>query len=54
MRSPYISGMAEFLSSLSRRARGFLPRKWRSDAPMVPVVRLSGAIGMASPFSRSM
>ncbi len=54
MRSPYISGMAEFLSSLSRRARGFLPRKWRSDAPVVPVVRLSGAIGMASPFSRSM
>ena len=54
MGTPYILGMVEFLSSLSRRARGFLPRKWRSDAPVVPVVRLSGPIGMTSPFSRSM
>ncbi|MEP9352161.1 S49 family peptidase [Xanthobacter sp. KR7-65] len=46
--------MAEFLSSLSRRARGILPKKWRSEAPLVPVVRLAGPIGMTTPFARSL
>ncbi|MFG1372532.1 S49 family peptidase [Xanthobacter oligotrophicus] len=44
-----------FLSSLSRRVSGILPRKWRRDLPVVPVVRLSGAIGMqTTPFARSL
>ncbi|MFG1383010.1 S49 family peptidase [Xanthobacter versatilis] len=44
-----------FLSSLSRRFSGILPRKWRRDLPVVPVVRLSGAIGMqTTPFARSL
>ncbi|MDI4657299.1 S49 family peptidase [Xanthobacter autotrophicus] len=44
-----------FLSSLSRRVSGILPKKWRRDLPVVPVVRLSGAIGMATtPFARSL
>ncbi|QRG04724.1 S49 family peptidase [Xanthobacter dioxanivorans] len=42
------------LSSLSRRARGILPKKWRRDLPVVPVVRLSGPIGMSTPFSQSL
>lgn len=43
-----------FLSSLSRRFRGILPRKWRKDLPVVPVVRLSGPIGLSTPFSHSL
>ncbi|MFS8037616.1 S49 family peptidase [Xanthobacter sp. AM11] len=43
-----------FLSSVSRRLRGILPRRWRRDLPVVPVVRLAGPIGMGSPFSRSL
>lgn len=41
-------------SSLLRRARDLLPKSWRGDLPVVPVVRLSGAIGMSSPFSQSL
>lgn len=37
-----------------RRARDLLPKSLRSDLPVVPVVRLSGAIGMNSPFSQSL
>ena len=44
-----------FLSSLSRRVSGILPKTWRRDLPVVPVVRLSGAIGMqTTPFARSL
>lgn len=47
--------MAELISSLTRRARGLLPKQWRGDAPLVPVVRLSGPIGMTTtPFGRSL
>ncbi|MFG1429958.1 S49 family peptidase [Xanthobacter sp. V2C-8] len=46
--------MADALSFLPRRVRALLPKRWRKDAPVVPVVRLSGAIGMASPFSASL
>lgn len=46
--------MADPLSFLPRRLRALLPKPWRSDAPVVPVVRLSGAIGMSSPFSSSL
>ena len=44
-----------FLSSLSRRVSGILPKTWRRDLPVVPVVRLSGAIGMqTTPLARSL
>lgn len=46
--------MADPLSFLPRRLRAFLPKSWRKDAPLVPVVRLSGAIGMSTPFSASL
>lgn len=51
----YISTMSDsFLTSLSRRLRGILPKRWRRDLPVVPVVRLSGPIGVGGPFSRSL
>ncbi|MFG1347633.1 S49 family peptidase [Xanthobacter autotrophicus DSM 431] len=43
-----------FLSFVSRRFRGILPRKWRKDLTVVPVVRLAGPIGMSTPFSQSL
>jgi len=46
--------MADPLSFLPRRLRTLLPKRWRGDAPLIPVVRLSGAIGMNSPFSQSL
>jgi serine protease SohB len=30
--------------------RSLLPRRWRSDVPVVPVVRLTGIIGFSSPL----
>ncbi|SHL48498.1 S49 family peptidase [Roseibium suaedae] len=30
--------------------RGLLPKKFRSEGPVIPVVRLQGAIGMATPL----
>lgn len=41
---------SSFLSDLRRRLDPFLPAKLRGGTPVVPVVRLNGAIGMASPF----
>ncbi|MEW6256567.1 MAG: S49 family peptidase [Pseudomonadota bacterium] len=38
------------LTSLKRGLDRILPAKWRSDIPVVPVVRLSGAIGMGGPL----
>ena len=47
--------MADDLSfSPLRWARGLLPKRWRRDLPVVPVVRLSGAIGVNSPFTQSL
>ncbi|MFG1392953.1 S49 family peptidase [Xanthobacter agilis] len=46
--------MADALSFLPRRVRALLPKRWRKDAPVVPVVRLSGTIGMSAPFSASL
>ncbi|MFG1477734.1 S49 family peptidase [Xanthobacter sp. V4C-4] len=46
--------MADPLSFLPRRLRALLPKGWRGDAVVVPVVRLSGAIGMSAPFSPSL
>jgi signal peptide peptidase SppA len=46
--------MAEHIRQMTARAsaaiRPYLPRRMRSDLPVVPVVRLSGVIGLSSPF----
>ncbi|MFK8253539.1 S49 family peptidase [Ancylobacter terrae] len=44
--------MAErtFLDSLRRRLAPILPKRLRADVAIVPVVRLTGAIGMPSPL----
>lgn len=42
--------IAPFFAEFRRRLDPVLPAAWRGDTPVVPVVRLSGAIGMASPF----
>lgn len=42
------------LTSLKRGLDRFLPATWRSDVPVVPVVRLSGVIGMSTPFRPSL
>ena len=46
--------MSERLSKLLAGARGWLrpliPRRFRSDVPLVPVVRLSGVIGFSTPL----
>lgn len=39
------------LSRFARAAGSLMPASWRRDVPVVPVVRLSGAIGMATPFN---
>ena len=39
------------LSRLARTAGALMPASWRRDIPVVPVVRLSGAIGMSTPFN---
>lgn len=42
---------SSFLADLRRRLDPLLPARMRADAAIVPVVRLSGAIGMARPFN---
>ncbi|MCC7347570.1 MAG: S49 family peptidase [Variibacter sp.] len=44
--------MAEtsLLSQAAETLRGFLPRRFRSDIPVVPVVRLTGSIGFTTPL----
>jgi signal peptide peptidase SppA len=46
--------MAEHFRQMTARAsaaiRPYLPKRMRSDLPVVPVVRLSGVIGLASPL----
>ena len=46
--------MTEHLHQLRARAgslvRPLLPKRWRADAPVVPVVRLSGVIGFSTPL----
>lgn len=46
--------MAEHFRQLTARAvatiRTYLPRRWRSDLPVVPVVRLTGVIGFSTPL----
>lgn len=55
MNSPELTGIStlmpdDALSSLKRGLDRILPAKWRSDVPVVPVVRLSGTIGMGGPL----
>lgn len=49
---PYLTGMADRspLAVLSDALRSLLPARYRRRDPVVPVVRLSGAIGAAVPF----
>ena len=44
----------DLLTSLKRGASRLLPPAWRSDDPVVPVVRLSGTIGMSAPLRPSL
>lgn len=44
----------DLFSFLPRPARALLPKSWRGDMPVVPVVRLSGAIGVNAPFTQSL
>jgi serine protease SohB len=58
-REAYLVGMTEagvmgYSQSFATRARQalrpFIPRRFRSDIPVVPVVRLSGVIGFSTPL----
>lgn len=42
---------APFLAEFRRRLDSVLPQRMRTDAAIVPVVRLHGAIGMSRPFN---
>ncbi len=44
----------DLLSPVTRALGGILPKSWRRDLPVVPVVRLSGPIGMTMPFTQTM
>lgn len=43
-------GVAGFARHLIQRSRRLLPARMRGDAPVVPVVRLSGVIGAVTPL----
>jgi signal peptide peptidase SppA len=40
--------------TILQRLAGFLPRRWRRDAALITVVRLSGVIGFSTPLSPGM
>ena len=42
--------MAEFLDKMLSVLRPVLPRRFRADIPVVPVVRLTGVIGFSTPL----
>ena len=42
--------MSEVLDNTLAVLRRFLPRRFRSDIPVVPVVRLTGIIGFSTPL----
>ena len=42
--------MTQSRNGISDRVTGFLPQKWFRRAPVVPVVRLSGLIGVSTPL----
>ncbi len=45
-----IQPMQNFLTPVVDFLRGLIPARFRGDIPVVPVLRLSGAIGMATPL----
>jgi len=44
----------DLIQTTKSRLRNLLPQSWRRDLTLVPVVRLSGAIGMNSPLRPSL
>ncbi len=40
----------DLLSQIGDGLKSLIPRQWRSDVPLVPVVRLSGIIGFSTPL----
>src|ERR1700681_727884 len=46
--------MAEHIRQVAARAvaavRPYMPKRWRGDLPVVPVVRLTGVIGFSTPL----
>ena len=46
--------MADLFRDLPARAvaacRPLLPRRWRTDVPVVPIIRLTGVIGISTPL----
>jgi serine protease SohB len=43
-------GVREGWMRVQKTLREFLPQRWRRDRPVVPVVRLTGVIGLSSPL----
>jgi serine protease SohB len=48
--SPPVQPAPRFFERLARRLGPLLPARFRADIPVVPVVRLSGVIGVSSPL----
>ncbi len=42
------------MSSVTEMLQNLIPKRWRKDVPVVPVVRLTGPIGLPGPFVVSM
>jgi signal peptide peptidase SppA len=42
--------LGQLLAGARATLRTLLPRRWRGDIPVVPVVRLSGVIGLSTPL----
>jgi signal peptide peptidase SppA len=42
--------LGQLLAGARATLRPLLPRRWRGDIPVVPVVRLSGVIGLSTPL----
>ena len=42
--------LRDMLAGVQRLLRPVLPRRWRADAAIVPVIRLTGVIGFATPL----
>ena len=47
---PISKGLSRLLAGARETLRPLMPRRWRGDIPVVPVVRLSGIIGFSTPL----
>src|SRR5437763_16062915 len=47
---PISERLNQMLAGARETLRPLLPRRWRGDIPVVPVVRLSGIIGFSTPL----